>query len=114
MSEYRPMESNKINSEILQYADSRYGYALMRDIGDFGEPYIWLLKETLPEVERSLDLETNAYCYDENENDLENFNFYVAKIEKSKAHRPKYLGGEELLNKHLVKMKELDSSSVRK
>lgn len=114
MSEHRPMESHKINNEILKYADSRYGYALMRDIGDFGEPYIWLLKETLPEIEVSLERETNAYGYDESENDLENFNFYVAKIEKSKSFRPMYLCGEELPDKHLVKMEGLDSLSVRK
>lgn len=80
MSEPRIIEHHQFNYEILKYSDTKYTHALMRDLGDEGENYIWLLTEDEDEAIKRLKVETNAYDYNENESAIENFSFYIAKI----------------------------------
>jgi len=87
MSEPRMIEHYDFNDNILQYADEKYQYAIMRDLMDEGTDYVWLLTETKENAIARLEVETNAYTLDPDENACENFHFYVSKIERKEVPR---------------------------
>lgn len=109
MSEYKNFENNEANDMILKYSDVKYNFAILRRMNDISEPYIWLLVETKEDAIEKLKIETNGYYYNPNENDMENFNFYVAKIERTEYNDSR----GQRISVNLNNIEELNSSSVR-